>query len=402
MTTAGAADFLVIGGGIIGVAIGLEVKRRHPTAAVTLIEKERDCGVHASKHNSGVLHAGFYHAADSLKARFTKEGNRALTAYCAQRGLRINRCGKLVVARNEEELPALDELMRRARAHGVELERLSAEEARMIEPRVRTHERALFSPTSSSVDPVEVMDALVTDARAQGITIQTSTAYLRAEPGGVRTTTGRLAAGYVINAAGLHADRIARDYGFGERYRILPFKGLYLYGNGACLPPRTHVYPAPDLRRPFLGVHFTVTVAGNAKIGPTAIPGLWREHYRGFANFNLRECAEIIACQAGLFVSNDFDFRSLAWSELRKYSRRRIVRLAAELVAGTRLAEYPEWGHAGIRAQLFDVKTRTLEMDFRCEGDDRSFHVLNAVSPGFTCAIPFAAHVSDEIERLIA
>jgi len=402
MSTAGAADFLVIGGGIIGVTIVLELKRRHPDAAVTLIEKEADCGMHASRRNSGVLHAGFYHAADSLKARFTKQGNRALTAYCAARGLRINRCGKLVVARHAGELPALDELVRRARAHDVELEELTADEARCIEPRVCTHERALFSPTSSSVDPAEVMGALVTDARAQGVTIQTSTAYLGAQRDGVRTTTGRLAAGYVINAAGLHADRIARDYGFGERYRILPFKGLYLCGNGTHLPPRTHVYPAPDLRQPFLGVHFTVTVAGNATIGPTAIPGLWREHYRGFANFNLRECAEIIACQAGLFLSNDFDFRSLAWSELRKYSRQRMVRLAAELMRGTRLAQYPRWGHAGIRAQLFDITTRTLEMDFRCEGDDRSFHVLNAVSPGFTCAMPFAAYVTDQIERLTA
>ena len=137
------------------------------------------------------------------------------------------------------------------------------------------------------------------------------------------------------------------------------------------------------------------------KIGPTAIPAFWREHYGGLANFDLRECAEILACEAGLLLRNDGDFRSLAWEEARKYSRRRIVELAAQLVEGTRPAQYRQWGMAGIRAQLFDLETRTLELDFRCEGDDRSFHVLNAVSPGFTCALPFAAYVTDQIEARV-
>jgi len=294
----------------------------------------------------------------------------------------------------------MDELVRRARANGIELQELTPEEARLIEPRVRTYERALFSPTTSSVDPAEVMAAVVGDARALGITICTSTAYRGAEAGGVRTSAGRVGAGYVINAAGLYADRIARDYGFGERYRILPFKGLYLYGNGGSRPPQTHIYPVPDLRQPFLGVHFTLTAAGDVKIGPTAIPAFWRQHYGGLANFDLGECAEILARQAGLLFSNAGDFRSLAWSEVRKYSRRRIVELAAELVAGTRPAQYRKWGAAGIRAQLLDLETGTLDMDFRCLGDDRSFHVLNAVSPGFTCAMPFAAYVVDRIEEL--
>ncbi|HEY6209281.1 MAG TPA: FAD-dependent oxidoreductase [Gemmatimonadales bacterium] len=400
MSTAGTADFLIIGGGVIGLTIALELKRRHPQAAVTLIEKENDCGVHASSRNSGVLHAGFYYTADTLKARFTKAGNRAWTAYCEARGLRINRCGKLVVARNAGELPVMDELVRRARASAIELQELTPEEARLIEPRVRTYERALFSPTTSSVAPAEVMAAVVADARALGITIRTSTAYRGAEAGSVRTSAGRVAAGYVINAAGLYADRIARDYGFGERYRILPFKGLYLYGNGGSRPPQAHVYPVPDLRQPFLGVHFTLTAAGDVKIGPTAIPAFWRQHYGGLANFDLGECAEILARQAGLLFSNAGDFRSLAWNEVRKYSRRRIVELAAELVAGTRPAQYRKWGPAGIRAQLLDLETKTLDMDFRCLGDDRSFHVLNAVSPGFTCAMPFAAYVVDRIEEL--
>ncbi|MGH7504143.1 MAG: FAD-dependent oxidoreductase, partial [Longimicrobiales bacterium] len=151
-----STDFLVIGGGIVGLALALEARRRHPAAGVTLIEKEAACGSHASGRNSGVLHAGFYYTPDSLKARFTRDGNRRLAAYCTERGLRLRRCGKLVVARDARDHEGLDELLRRGRANGVELHDISAAEAREIEPRARTLERALFSPATASVDPAEV------------------------------------------------------------------------------------------------------------------------------------------------------------------------------------------------------------------------------------------------------
>jgi L-2-hydroxyglutarate oxidase LhgO len=395
-------DFLVVGGGIIGLALSLALRRRHSRARVMVLEKEPDCGIHASGRNSGVLHAGFYYTADSLKARFTRDGNARMRAYCEERGLRVNRCGKLVVARNEADLSGLDELMRRGRANGVELEEISAEDAQRIEPRARTHERAIYSPTTCSVDPTEVVASVVRDARDAGIIVRTGTAYRGSRAGVVRTSGGDISAGYVVNAAGVHADRVARDFGFAQRYRILPFKGLYLYATSTAEQLRTNVYPVPDLRNPFLGVHFTVTVGGKVKIGPTATPAFWREHYTGFGNFDLRECADIVSREAGLFVRNDFGFRALAISELRKYSQPQMVRLASELVTGISRERYRSWGPPGIRAQLIDVTTNKLEMDFRLEGDARSLHVLNAVSPGFTCAMPFADYVVDHAERLAA
>lgn len=393
-------DLLIIGGGIIGITLALETKRRFPDARVLLIEKEATCGAHASGRNSGVLHAGFYYTADSLKARFTRDGNRELTEYCREKRLPLNPCGKLVVARTAAELEDLDELLRRGRANGVPVECVSDREAREIEPRVRTCERALFSPTTSAVDPQAVVAALLDDARAAGVVIRTNTAYRAQRDGVVVTTDGRIAAGYVINAAGLYADTIARDFGQSADYRILPFKGVYLRGErGETL--RAHVYPVPDLRNPFLGVHVTVRVDGRVEIGPTAIPAFWREHYRGFANFRVGECLEVLVREAGLLLRNDFGFRGLAAREFRKYSRRRLVRLAAGLVAGMEPRRYPRFGAPGIRAQLVNIRTRTLEMDFRCEGNDRSFHVLNAVSPAFTCALPFGRYVVDQIERLM-
>jgi L-2-hydroxyglutarate oxidase len=397
-----ATDFLVVGGGIMGLSLALQLRQRHADSRVTVLEKESACGLHASGRNSGVLHAGFYYGADSLKARFSRDGARQLTEYCVERGLRINRCGKLVVARDAADLHGLAELRRRGRANGVALEEVSADDVERIDPRAKTYDRALFSPSTASVDPIEVLTALLGDARAAGVDVRTGTAYLGRDRFGVRTSAGPIAAGYVVNAAGLYADHVARDYGFSERYRIIPFKGLYLHSEPGAPAFRTHIYPVPDLRNPFLGVHVTVTVDGSATLGPTALPAFWREQYGGLRNFSLTEFAGIVAREAALLMRDDFGFRRLAVEELRNCSRRKMVAQASALAAGICPAHFRRWGRPGIRAQLFDVQARKLEMDFRFEGDDRSFHLLNAVSPAFTCAMPFSAYLADRIEQLVA
>ena len=393
-------DFLILGGGIVGLTLALEIKRRHADARVMLLEKEPSCGLHASGRNSGVLHAGFYYAADSLKARLCRDGNRELTAWCRGGGIPLRACGKLVVARNAAELSGLDELLRRGAANGVELQSVDADEARRIEPRARTFQRALYSPTTACVDPTAVMAALVGEAGNAGVEICTGVEFRDWRDGRVMTSAGSFSAGYVINATGLYADRVARTFGFGQRYRILPFKGIYLKGDPGAPPLHTNIYPVPDLHHPFLGVHLTVTPDGGVKIGPTAMPALWRENYGGLDNFSAGDLAEITATQLGLFVRNDFGFRGLAWEEIRKYSRRRLVSMAAELADGVERAHFYRWGTPGIRAQLYDGKERRLEMDFKFEGDARSFHILNAVSPAFTCALPFSRYAADQIEQL--
>jgi L-2-hydroxyglutarate oxidase LhgO len=375
------------------------LKGRFGEARVRLIEKENECGLHASGRNSGVIHAGFYYSADSLKARFTRAGNKTLTGYCEARQIPLNKCGKLVVAQGPEDLPQLDELLRRGGANDVPLESISEEEARKIEPRVKTFERAIFSPTTSSADPAKVIAALREDAHREGVEVTTGAAYLRMENGTVVTSQDRFQAGHVVNAAGLYADQIALDFGFSEAYRILPFKGLYLYSEEPAGAFRTNIYPVPDLRNPFLGVHFTVKADGHAKIGPTAIPAFWREQYRGFDNFKFGEFIEVLFREAGLMFSANFDFKKLAIEELQKYSRPHLVSLAARLAHGVRTEDYRRWGEPGIRAQLLNIKERKLEMDFVVEGDAKSTHVLNAVSPGWTCAMPFAEYLVDGIER---
>ncbi len=391
-------DFVVIGGGVVGLAIARELKRRCPGSSVVVLDKEDGPSRHGSGRNSGVLHAGFYYTADSLKAKFTRAGNRAWAAYCRERGLPLRECGKLVVATKPEDLTVLDELLARGRANGVPVESVDAAQAREIEPRARTLERALWSPSTATVDPAACLAALAADAAREGVDLRWGEAYAGRDGRVVRTSKGAVEAGFVVNAAGLYADAVARDFGFSARYSILPFKGLYLYSDEPAGALRTHLYPVPDIRNPFLGVHFTVTVDGHAKIGPTAIPALWRENYSGLDGFSAAELAEIAWRQAGLFVSAGFDFRRLAWEEVRKNSRRVMVDLASALADGVKPSDYRRWGTPGIRAQLIDIETRKLVMDFVLEGDDRSLHVLNAVSPGFTCALPFASHVVDAMK----
>lgn len=394
-------DFLVIGGGVIGLSIARALRERYPAERITVLEKERAVGLHASGRNSGVLHAGFYYTADSLKARLCREGNRRLREYIKAKGLPLNECGKLVVARNAAELPQLDELLRRGRANGVELEAISADRAREIEPRVKTFERAIWSPTTATANPAAVIDAMRQDAQRENIDIATGARYLKRHGPEVITTTDTFSAGFVVNCGGLYADRVALDFGFSQNYRIVPFKGLYIYSDEPPGAFRTNIYPVPDLRNPFLGVHFTVTADGHAKIGPTAIPAFWREQYKGLQNFQLREFAEVIWRDAGLFLSAGFDFRRVALDEIRKYSRRRLAALAGELATGVRYEQYRRWATPGIRAQLLDIRTRKLEMDFVIEGDERSIHVLNAVSPAWTCSLSFGDYVCDRIDTLL-
>ena len=393
-------DFLLIGGGIIGISIARELKSRYPDSSVCILEKESKCGLHASGRNSGVLHAGFYYTADSFKARFTREGNQRLTEYCDAKNIKLNKCGKLVVAQNESELPWLDELMNRASKNSVPLESVTEEEGRAIEPRVKIYQKALFSPTTSSVNPKELVESLLSDAIREGVQIKSNSRYLgRAGKRSIQTSDGAYEAKYLINVAGLYADKIGRDFGFSRDHRILPFKGLYLYSDEPPGALKTHIYPVPDLANPFLGVHFTVTTDGKTKLGPTAIPAFWREQYEGWGNFNLNEFSEIILRQAGLFLTSNFDFKALAIRELQKYSKPKLVSLASTLAEGVDIKHYRRWGPPGIRAQLLNIRTKMLEMDFFMEGDGQSMHILNAVSPGFTCALPFADYVCDQIDK---
>jgi len=391
-------DFLIIGAGIIGLTIALQLRKQFLDSIIIIIEKEKKLGMHASGRNSGVLHAGFYYSADSLKAKLCRDGNAFWRSYCLEKKLKINQCGKLVVARNKGELNGLDELYRRGQTNSIILEKITENEAKKIEPNIYTYENALFSPTTCTIDPIEILNSISQEVLNQNIKIIYKNKFLKKKNNIIYSEQGNYDPGYLINAAGLYADTIARSYDFSQDYRILPFKGLYLLERSNSLKLKTNVYPVPDLENPFLGVHFTVTANNETVIGPTAIPALWRENYNTCNNFNLNEFLEILFLESSLFINSNFDFRRLALKEITKYSKKKLAKLAGTLLANKNLDNFTSWGRTGIRAQLINVKTKKLEMDFIYEGDKKSFHILNAVSPAFTCAEPFSKLVVKNIK----
>lgn len=390
-------DFIVIGGGIIGLTIARELKKRFHSKSIAIMEKESKVAVHASGRNSGVLHAGFYYSKDSLKAKFTRDGNRAMKNYCKENSLKINECGKLVVAINDVELSGLDELKRRAEHNGVNLNWIDEREMSDIDPNAKTYRKALFSPSTASVDPNEVCNAIMQENIRNGVDIIFDTEYLGGTSKTIHTSNGTYETDHLINCAGLYADKIAHQYGFGKDYVIIPFKGLYLKYKKNTTDIKTNIYPVPNLKNPFLGVHFTKTVNGEIKIGPTAIPAFWREHYKGLQNFKIEEFLQICTKEAALFMKNSFNFRKLAIQEVIKYRKINFIKLALKLVKNLDVEGFGDFLKPGIRAQLLNVRTHELVQDFVIEGDSRSTHVLNAVSPAFTCSIPFAEYVVDKL-----
>jgi (S)-2-hydroxyglutarate dehydrogenase len=387
------ADIAIIGGGIVGLAIADEILRVHPGLVVEVHEKESALAQHASGRNSGVLHAGFYYSPDSMKARLTRVGNALLRDFCDERGIPVRNVGKVVVARSEEELPRLHDLHQRGVANGVELELIDESQLAELEPLARTAGRALWSPTTGSADPLKVVEELASRVRERGGRVLLGSSIKAAGPGWLVTNRGHTRAGHVVNAAGLHADTVARWFGVGDEYRMLPFKGLYWYGNWPVGHLRRHVYPVPDPRNPFLGVHLTVASDGRAKIGPTAIPALSREAYGGLAGLDATEAFSIARTFPRFLTSPHHDARALVASEVPKYLHRRLVQEAAGLVPSVRPEDFRIKGRAGIRAQLFDIRANRLEMDFVVRPGPRSTHVLNAVSPGWTTAFAMAREV---------
>jgi L-2-hydroxyglutarate oxidase LhgO len=389
------ADVLVVGGGIIGLALAraLSARGRGP---IVVLEKEEALGKHASGRNSGVLHAGIYYAPDSLKARNCLAGNRLMKAFCREKGLALHEGGKVIVARDESELPTLDELFRRATANGARVEWLDERQLADVEPMARTVGKAILSRDTAVVDPHEVLAALRADLEGKGVRIVTGCRFLGLDgPAAARTSLGRIAFDRVVNAAGAWCDTVARSFGVGEQYRLIPFKGIYRkLRPGAAYEVRGNIYPVPDIRNPFLGVHFTRSAHGDVYLGPTAIPALGRENYRLLAGAG-GEGLGILAKDAVLFFANA-KFRSVALSEPKKYLPVFFHRDAARLVKSYDPSLFLAAEKVGIRPQLVDWRTKELVMDFLVEARDASVHVLNPISPAFTASMEVARRIVEE------
>ncbi len=384
------ADVLIVGAGIIGLTLA----RRLVMAGcddVVLVEKENAPGMHASGRNSGVLHAGIYYAPDSLKAKSCLDGNFLMRDYCREKGLPLRETGKVIVARDEGELPVLRELERRATANGARVEMIDEAQLAGIEPNARTVGKALFSHDTACVDPAAVIESLRSDLEKGGkATILTGCRFTGIKGSRTAVTSrGEIAFRKFVNAAGAHCDRVAHRFGVGTQYRLIPFKGIYRkLRKGMDHSVRGNIYPVPDIRNPFLGIHASCNVRGEVVLGPTAIPAFGRENYGILSGID-REGASIALSDLVLFLRNP-KFREVALTEPRKFLSRRFFRDAARLMKVLSPSDIEPSEKVGIRAQLVDWRTKELVMDFQVVADGDSIHVLNPISPAFTSSMNIA------------
>jgi len=382
---------VVIGGGIVGLAVARELLIRVPGAAVTLLEKEAAVGRHQSTHNSGVLHAGLYYQPGSLKARLAVEGIRLMTDFCHQHGVAHEICGKVVVATDARELPALDQLWERGRQNGLrDLRRLTPAELREIEPHVAGL-AAIHVPEEGIVDYRGVCAALQRAIESAGGTVHTSSRVTRIDPTStgwiVGTEAGAHVCDYLINCAGLFSDRVAELAGIKRHVRIVPFRGEYFLLRPAAQSLVRHlVYPVPDARFPFLGMHFTRMIHGGVEAGPNAVLALAREGY-SWRDFSPPDLADAVGFP-GLWRFL-WKYPSLCSGEIvRSLSRRLACRSLQKLVPAVTSADLRPGG-AGVRAQAMHVDG-TLIQDFWLEQRPRALHVLNAPSPAATASLAIA------------
>ena len=400
MTT--TADLAIIGGGIVGCATALAISSRNPGLKIVLFEKEAQLASHQTGHNSGVIHAGLYYRPGSLKAATCTSGREALYRFCAEHDIPHQRCGKVVVAVDEAELPALEELERRGQANGLDgLQRLTAAALKEREPHVRGV-AGLFVPQTGIVDYVRVTQTMakIVESRGGVVHLQTPINRVSKEQDSflLHAARGTFRARGVINCAGLHADRVARSAGLRPDLRIVPFRGEYY----EFKPKHSHlvkhlIYPVPDPQMPFLGVHFTRMIDGTVEAGPNAVLAWRREGYQR-SDISLRDLAETLSF--GGFWKLSARFWRIGLEEHgRSFSKRLFVKSLQRLMPEIRSDDLVPGG-SGVRAQAVDGEGRMID-DFRIQTAGLMVHVLNAPSPAATASLSIGEHIADRVMALI-
>ena len=396
-------DCAIIGGGIVGLATAMTLLRAHPGVRVVVLEKEVDVAQHQTGRNSGVIHSGIYYQPGSLKARMAREGNHSMREFCAQHEIPFEVCGKLIVATEERELALLKNLLHRGRQNGLEVEEISAEHAREIEPHVRCLS-ALRVPSTGIVSFRAVADKYVELIREAGGALLFQTPVLAVRSGGdaqiIETERGEIRARFVVNCGGLHSDRLARRSGAEPGAQIVPFRGEYY----ELVPEKRSlvkglIYPVPNPDFPFLGVHLTRMIDGSVHAGPNAVLALHREAYTK-ALPSLRELQDL---GETLAFPGFWRLAARHWDEgwremVRSYSKRAFVRSLQKLVPEISERDVVP-SVAGIRAQALR-NDGSLVDDFLIVRGRNSLHVCNAPSPAATASLEIAKAIAQQVPEL--
>jgi L-2-hydroxyglutarate oxidase LhgO len=396
ITTDSRYNVIIVGGGAVGLGVALEITRRFPRQKLLLVEKENKVARHQSGHNSGVIHSGVYYKPGSLKARLCVAGATAMVEFCREHGIPHNVCGKLIVATDEEELPRLEELRQRGEANGLTgLRLIGSQELREVEPHA-SGLQALFVPSTGVTDYALVCEKYAQLIVANGGTVRTSVAVTgmkrSAQEIVVETSTGAFATSSVINCAGLYSDRIARMAGDDPGIMIVPFRGEYydLTPERSSLV-RALIYPVPDPRFPFLGVHFTRRITGRVDAGPNAVLALAREGYR-HTDISARDLASSLSFP-GFWRMAGKHWRNALGEWHRSLSKRAFVRALQRLLPEIRDSDLVRGG-SGVRAQALKPDGALVD-DFQFVPSAKVLHVLNVPFPAATASLMIGKTIVD-------
>lgn len=390
-------DFVVVGAGIVGLAVANEILLRQPTSRVAVLEKEHGLGQHASGRNSGVLHCGIYYAGDTVKAQVCAKGGRRMMEFAQKHSIPFEKNGKVILATSAGDMATVDRLLRNAAENGICAYKIDDAELREVEPYAAHAEAAIYCPDTAVIDSRAVLEQLRSLLSQQGVDFFWDCEVQAPLDGNrLKTSKGIFSFGFLFNCAGAYADTLAKKFGLAGDLALIPFKGIYWkLSEKANHLVRSNIYPAPDVSLPFLGVHLTRVINGDVYVGPTAIPALGRENYGVLQGARIGEAAGILGRLAGMYLRNSNNFRTLAHVELSKYSKANFLSAAQRLVPSLVEGDLVHTPKAGIRPQLINVRTHSLEMDYIFEQTDSSIHVLNSISPAFTSSLAFAEMIVD-------
>lgn len=374
----------IIGGGIVGISVGLAAIAKG--AEVTIYEKEISGGLHATMRNSGVLHSGVYYSSDSLKYSFSIQGNLELKQLCKDHNLGLIETGKLILSRDDETEGYLDSLEEKAIRNNVPYSRMDKRHIGNFEPRAKTHHSFLWVKSTAVGSPKDVYEILKKKFTDSGGKLVTGTKI--SEPSQLEELLSDKKSDMVINAAGSQAVRLARKLGLKTKLLTAPFLGIYWGVPSSELEISMPIYPTPHKVNPFLGVHLTPTASGLTKIGPTAIPVLGLEQYKLFSGFSADDTLESLRAMLRISLGDKHSLSSMIASEFPKFFKSKMVSEAANLHSGVHGKMGWRAIPGGIRAQLVDENGHLVQ-DFVVERQEKVVHILNAVSPGWTSALPF-------------
>ena len=398
-------DVVILGGGMVGLSLANQLIERKKASKIVIVEKENELGLHSSGRNSGVLHAGLYYKPDSLKARVCVSGAKRLREWIEDRKLPINPCGKVIVPQELVLDSQLDELYRRGKRNGANVEIWDEKQLKDFVPEARSSSgRALWSPNTAVVKPKPVLIQLANELVEKGVKILTKQKGWNVS---VKDQKLQIIEGeyihyaHLINCTGLYADQVAHQFGVGEEYTLLPFKGLYWSIKKECpIKIKTNIYPVPDLNVPFLGVHFTPSAdqIPLISIGPTATPAFGRENYRSIQKLEPISALSNLLLLANQYVRNSGGFRRYVHEQSPLCLKPFLINAAQKLIPEIRLDHITLSDKVGIRSQLYNKKTCKLEDDFLCLKGPASTHIMNSISPAFTASFSLADLILDQIK----